>query len=70
LLDGPWVPRAPASVRFKFGIGRIYGLARAAQVAGQATDATNAYAELLALGRESDGTRAEIVAAKAYATKR
>jgi len=48
----------------------IYGLARAAQMAGQAADAQNAYAELLALGRASDGTRAEIVAARAYAARR
>lgn len=48
----------------------LYGLASAAQMAGAGADAKAAYAQLLALCAQSDGTRREILAAKTYLARR
>jgi len=48
----------------------LYGAARAAEAAGDRQTAANYYGKLLALAKNSDGTRPELARAKSYVAQR
>jgi tetratricopeptide (TPR) repeat protein len=59
-----------ASLRLNPGrFNAVYGAARAADKAGRRAEARKYYGQLVALGKAADGTRTELVEARAYLEK-